>query len=90
MRGEKNGLKTKILALNEKATYIHCFGHSLNLAVQDTIKTIPELRDLLDSTYELTKLIKKSPKRESLLRRIKEDIRSSTGGVKTLCPTRYS
>ena len=41
----------------------HC--HSLNLAVGDTIKSIPLLKDTLDMSYDITDLIKKSPKREA-------------------------
>ena len=88
MKGEKSGLKTRVLQLNDKALYVHCFGHSLNLAVQDCIKSIPEVQDLLDKTYELTKLIKYSPKREQILHTIKEEVKSSGGGVKSLCLTR--
>ena len=42
-----------------------CYCQSLNLAVGDTIKNIPLLKDILDMAYEITKLIKKSPKREA-------------------------
>lgn len=89
MKGERSGLKTRVLELNNKALYVHCFGHSLNLAVQDSIKSIPEVRDLLDMVYEVTKLIKYSPKRENILKTIKDEVKSSGGGVKSLCPTRY-
>ena len=62
MKGEKGGLKTKILKdFNPKALYVHCYGHALNLAVQDTIKQVKLVKDMLDTTYQLTKLIKKSP-----------------------------
>ena len=89
MRGEKGGLKTKILNQNPKALFVHCYGHALNLAVQDIIKSVKLIRDMLDTTYELTKLIKKSPKREALLEKLKKEVGdSSGGGVRTLCPTR--
>lgn len=88
MRGEKNGLKSRILEKNSKALYVHCNGHALNLAVQDGIKSLPFMRDALDTTYEITKLIKRSPKRESLLNTIKNNVKSSSGGIRTLCPTR--
>ena len=88
MRGEKGGLKTRILEVNQKALYVHCYGHSLNLAVQDTVKATRLIKDVLDTTFELTKLIKKSPKREALLDTIRKEVVSSGGGVRTLCPTR--
>lgn len=88
MSGKNSGLKTLVLKVNKKALYTHCFGHSLNLAVQDTVKQITVIRDVLDATYEVTKLVKYSPKRESLLTEIKKEVSSSGGGIRTLCPTR--
>ena len=44
---------------------MHSYCHSLNLAVGDTIKNILLLKDTLDMAYEITKLIKKSTKREA-------------------------
>jgi hypothetical protein len=90
MKGERTGLKTRILDVNPKAMYIHCYGHSLNLAVQDTVKSIKMIKDIIDVSYEITKLVKFSPKREALLDTIKKEVRSSTGGIRTLCPTRYN
>lgn len=55
---------------NPKAVYIHCFAHALNLAVQGMNKGSPLVKDTLDTTYEVTKLIKKSPKRDAWLRTI--------------------
>ena len=43
--------------------YTHCYGHALNLAIQETAKSNIILRDTLDTMEEMTKLIKKSPKR---------------------------
>ena len=42
---------------------LHCYGHSLNLAMSDTIKGTKLLRDSMDVTHEISKLIKYSPKR---------------------------
>ncbi len=44
---------------------MHCYCHSFNLAVRDTIKNIALLKDTFDMTYEIIKLIKKGPKREA-------------------------
>ena len=56
------------------ALYTHCYGHSLNLGIQDSIKYIKIMEDTLDTTYEITKLIKKSPKREVIFKKFKDDI----------------
>lgn len=81
MRGEQKGLKTKILQQNDKAIFVYCYRHALNLAVKDSTKSIELFNDLLDTTYELTKLIKKSPKREEILNSLKKDAQSTVGGV---------
>ena len=64
--------------------YMHCFGHALNLAVVDTLKQSRVCREALEITYEITKLIKHSPKRNAAFNRIKaeisdEDARGSIG-----------
>ena len=41
-----------------------------------------------DTVYEITKLIKKSPKREVIFQRIKDKAASGSPGVRILCPTR--
>lgn len=90
MRGERTGLKTRILEQNEKAIYVHCYGHSLNLAIQDAVRSVHLVKIMLDTTHELIKLVKDSPKREEQLRQLKLSLHSTTGGIRTLCPTRYA
>ena len=52
------------------------------------------MKAALDTTHEITKLIKLSPRREALLKEIQHEseISSSTGSVsiKLLCPTRWT
>ena len=36
--GVKNGVAAKIKLMNEAALYTHCYGHALNLAVNDYIR----------------------------------------------------
>ena len=57
--------------------YTHCYGHSLNLAASDSMKTSQIMKDVVETTHEITKLIFKcSPKRYSKL----EYIRKSSDG----------
>ena len=65
MTGTKNRIATQIKKLNEKCLLPHCYCHTLNIDVGDTIKNIPLLRATLDMTYEIIKLIKKSPDSEA-------------------------
>ena len=50
------GVSAQIKKLNEKCLLSHSYCHSLNLAVGDTIRNIPLLKDTLDMAYEVTKL----------------------------------
>ena len=68
--GAKNGVAVQIKNEESRALYTHCYAHSINLAVGDTMKSCPVLKDTIDNTYELIKLVKKSPKRDAKLRAI--------------------
>ena len=63
-------LATQIKAEEPKAIFSHCFGHSLQLAVGDMIKEVKNLKDVLDTTSEISKLLKFSPKRKALFKKI--------------------
>lgn len=49
-----------------------------------------EINDALDVTYEVTKLVKYSPKHDTLLEKLKETLTPGTPGFRVLCPTRWS
>ena len=42
----------------------HCYAHSLNLACKDWIKNSTVVSNSLDTSYEITELVKFSPKRD--------------------------
>ena len=90
MSGVKSGVAVRIMQIETRALYTHCYGHALNLAAQDSVKHLTIMEDTLDTTYEITKLIKKSPKREVLFRKLKDEIKPGSPGVLTLCPTRWT
>ena len=52
----------EIQSIEPQALYLHCYGHSLILAVSDTLKNIKCLSDALDHSLEIFKLLKYSPK----------------------------
>ena len=60
MTGTKNGIAAQIKELNGQCLLTHCYCHSLDLAVRDTIKSIPLL---MPEAYEITKLKEESQKR---------------------------
>ena len=89
MSGHKTGVAKRIKDINPKCLYTHCYGHSLNLAVSDTVKGVSHLINTFDMIKANCKLIKKSPKREAHLDSIKEKAKSNkTKGIHTVCPTR--
>ena len=45
------------------------------------------MEDVLDTVYETTKLIKKSPKRDSIFKKYKDNISTDSPGICILCPT---
>ena len=83
------GVAAKIKKIEPRAVFTHRYGHALNLSVSDTIKQSPAMKDCLDTSFELVKLIKFSPKPEVMLCELKE-VGSYASSVHTLCPTRWT
>ncbi len=90
MSGRRSGLAKKIMDEQPLAFYTHCYGHSLNLAVSDLIKNSSTMKRVLDIAYEITKLVKYSPRRESFFRDIKDELSPSSPGIRVMCPTRWT
>ena len=61
MSGLRNGVARQIKDMEKKALYTHCYGHSLNLAASDTLQNCKVMKAALETTHEITKLIKYSP-----------------------------
>ena len=63
-----------------RAVCTHCYGHALNLAAGDTLKQSKLMKEALETTREITKLIEYSP------RRLKETLPvGSTPGIRSSC-----
>ena len=90
MSGRLSGVQARISAQYPKAMYIHCFCHSLNLAVQDSSRNIALIRSTLDVLQELSNLIRFSPKRKALLERMRHDLGKEAHSLRPLCPTRWT
>ena len=90
MTGHRKGMATQIAQEEPSALFTHCYGHSLNLAMCDTIKGTKLLRDAMDVTHEISKRIKYSPKRNTAFDELKERIAPDTPGFRVLCPTRWT
>ena len=92
--GAKSGVAKKIQEEEPRPVYTHCYGHSINLATCDAVKQSKPIKNALETTHEITKLIKHSPRREGIFREI-ESASDATGdnhspGVRVLCPTRWT
>ncbi|XP_063691532.1 zinc finger MYM-type protein 1-like [Bolinopsis microptera] len=74
MLGPKSGVSTRILKENPLALANHCLGHALNLEVKAVNKNCKPLSLTTDTTEEIVKLVRYSPKRENMLSVIQSDI----------------
>ena len=58
MSGEKSGLATQIKTEGPRTIFTHCYEHSMQLTIGDMIKKIQNMKDALDTTSEISKLLK--------------------------------
>ena len=63
MVGAKSRVATQIKNYEPRGILTQCYGYALQLAVGDTVKGIKLLGNTLDTTCEISKLLKFSPKR---------------------------
>ena len=95
MSGVRNGIQAQVKREADRALYVHCFAHSLNLCVQEVSKGIELIRNVMDFIYQLVQLIKFSPKRTTIFSRFKKEISLSNDhtpspSLRTICPTRWT
>ena len=89
MAGSKSGVAAQIKTKEPRAIFTHYYGHSLQLAVGDTVKGIKKLKDTLDTTSEILNLLKYALEREAMFRKLKEQLAPATLRFWTLCLTRW-
>ncbi len=70
MGGIRNGLQTKIREVADKALYVHCYAHQLNLALQHSFDNIPKARNCLNTLNSLHDFIEGSAKRHAMFQSI--------------------
>ena len=90
MKGSKRGVSTQIIAEVPKAVYIHCLNHSLNLSVRDILELIKMIKEALGYSYEVIKLIAKSPKRETMMKDLKLEYLDDCIGIHEFSKTRFT
>ena len=57
----RKNITTQLKLLNGKCIYTHCYGHALNLAVQDPVKFVKCLNEAFRTAFETCKLVEKAP-----------------------------
>ena len=90
MSGRRSGVAVRIQQEEPRALYVHYMGHSLNLAVQDTSRSVKVMADTFDTVLELAKVFKYSANKKSVLLKLKADLSPETMGIRPLCPTRWT
>ena len=93
MLGKKSGVAKQISDIQPNAYVTHCFAHSLSLSVKDVTESCKVLSDTMSTAREIVILIKYSPKRETMLREIKDNLEGdeeATSGLTTLSTTRWT
>ena len=67
MSGACKGVAKLINQEESHAIYMQCYGHALNLAFGDCMKSSMICKDTLDTSFEITRLIRFLPKRNAAL-----------------------
>ena len=93
--GPKSGVATTLKATEHRALYTHCYAHATNLACSDSIRQVKVVSDAHDTVHVITKLVKKSPKRETHLEKMKkamadDDEEKNAPNIHLLCPVRWT
>ena len=89
MSGHKSGVAAVFQSEEPRTVYTQCYGHTLSLACSD-VKNCKIMKDALDTSYELIKLVKKSPRCDARFQKLKEQMPNDSSGICALCPTRWT
>lgn len=90
MSGKYKGAQAKIREREPRAVYVHCANHSLNLALQDSVRSVPLMRDVLQYVNDVAVLIGRSAKRLTMFEEVAHELgQDKVISLKALCPTRW-
>lgn len=90
MSGVNKGLSARMKERSSLAIFVHCYGHLLNLALQDTMTTVEPLQNTLGTIQSLYNFLEASPKRRALFGDIESEECSLLTTLKTQSVTRWS
>ena len=86
MSGCIKGLSILVLKNHEKALYVHCHGHKLNLGIESAFNQLPYLREVFCIMNTFYDFVEGSGQRHALFQHLQGD-HSTT--LKKLNPTRW-
>lgn len=90
MSGKKKDVAQRIKLLNNRCLYTHCYGHALNLCIKDSCAEIEILKNCFSTSKEVCNLVKKSPQRETMLKKLRVEAGNKEKSVHAFCPTRWT
>ena len=90
MSGVTNGVQSLVKKVENRALYVHCLAHNLNLSVQKTKQQCEVIRNVMEFLSDLLQLITYSPKRLALFNSIRSqaalDRGELTPSLRSICP----
>ena len=93
MAGANRGVAARFKEVSPLSTYIHCYGHILNLAIKDTLSETVILRHTLGTIQSLYAFIEASPKRHAVYKSTEISTENESSFVrilKSLSVTRWA
>ena len=87
---QSEGVAAHIVSAEPRALFTHCYGHALNLAASDSVKKCKTVKDAMGATFEISKLIKYSPKYDVMFVKLKSELSPDSPGFRVLCPTQWT
>ena len=90
MSGIRKGLATRMKECSPQVLYVHCYAHTLNLAMQDALSGTPILRNTLGVVNTLFNFIGGSTKRQALFKEVEVGSDEIGLNLKSLSQTRWT
>ncbi|KAI6647807.1 Zinc finger MYM-type protein 1-like [Oopsacas minuta] len=90
MSGCEHGLQAKVREENPRALWMYCFGHNLNLVVQDRMKD-RDMENAIQKTRSVITFIEASSKRYEVFKKMAaQEDHYDRRKIRPLCPTRWA
>ena len=86
--GVKSGVAAQLYHVlrRRELLFTHCYCHALNLTIGDTITQSKVCKSAFEVAFEITKLVKFSPKRNILFDKIQSEYKEESNiGICTFC-----